>query len=283
MRSTFLLTSALAVGALAGPINKRYMVTEYDVDVETVTVYVTAAASSKPAPAPSSQYTPPPAQTPTPTPTPEYTPPPASSKVQSSQAPASSAPASGEHKSGEAQAKLSSGPDYQAMVLYHHNAARANHDASPLTWDTACEQNAKKAAETCIFKHDIPEGAGQGQNLFTLSGDSFNVSAGITESWYKGEFEPMQPYWGKDDIPDSVFHSVGHLTQMLWKDTTKVGCFSADCSGKMFVPDESGNLKSSEMDKYTVCNYAAAGNVAGGYAKNVAAPISTTNLGSWSD
>lgn len=165
-----------------------------------------------------------------------------------------------------------------AAMLFHHNTARANHAAKPLTWDSACEANARIAAEKCTFAHYIPDGAGQGQNLFTVSGKAFNATAGVTESWYKGELEPMKPYFGEADVPDDVFHQVGHLTQVVWKDTTRVGCVSIDCGDRMIVGGETSN-----MNKYTVCNYAPAGNVYGGYATNVAAPISMNALGGWAD
>lgn len=329
MRSSILLASALAMGALARPQSlckkPNRIVTKTEVVMLTVTAYVTEAnvepastspyvstsksrksackAKSTPAAAPSSTATPTPTPAPAPAPAPEpestsfelvSTPAPtpavetqpepepssskasepSSSNVQASEPTAST----GNRVKGADQAYLSSGADYQAAVLFHHNAARANHDAGPLVWDTDCEASARIAAETCIFEHYIPDGVRQGQNLFTVSGEAFNVTAGITESWYKGELEPMMPYFGQNNIPDDVFHSVGHLTQMVWKDTTKVGCVSLDCGSKMIV----GGTTSS-MNKYTVCNYASPGNVAGGYAENVAAPISTTNLGGWAD
>jgi uncharacterized protein YkwD len=184
------------------------------------------------------------------------------------------------HISGTSQAYLSSGPEYQRAVLYHHNSARANHNADPLVWDDDCASTAALAANTCQFEHYIPTGAGQGQNLFTVSGSAFNITAGITESWYKGELPPMLPYFGQKDIPEDVFHSVGHLTQMVWKGTTKVGCVSIDCGSSMVVGGTT-----STMNKYTVCNYAPAGNIAGRYALNVGAPVGTdaSALGSWSD
>ncbi|KAH8701207.1 CAP domain-containing protein [Phaeosphaeriaceae sp. PMI808] len=225
MRSSLLLSSALALGALARPTAKA-----------TTSILFPPASVAQPS------------------------------------------PASPNRPTGTGQAILSSGADYQAAVLYHHNAARANHGASPLTWDTACETNARIAAERCTFEHYIPQGAGQGQNLFTVSGKAFNVTAGITESWYKGELDPMMPYFGQNSIPDSVFHSVGHLTQLVWKGTTKVGCVSIDCGDQMKI-----NGQKSSLNKYTVCNYSPAGNVGGGYANNVAAPISTTNLGGWAN
>lgn len=182
------------------------------------------------------------------------------------------------HVSGPDQAYLSAGPEYQAAMLYHHNAARANHEAKPLTWDAECEANARIAAKKCLFEHYIPKGADQGQNLFTVSGDAFNATAGVTTSWYQGELVPMMPWFGKPDVPDEVFHSVGHLTQLVWKSTTKVGCVSLDCGDTMIVGGST-----SSMNKYTVCNYAPAGNMGGEYAMNVAAPISSTDLGGWAN
>ncbi|KAF2652410.1 PR-1-like protein [Lophiostoma macrostomum CBS 122681] len=315
MRSSLIIASALAVGAIAGPIRQRAIVTEVDLDVVTVTVYVTEGqdvptaapetthsrhhTESKSSQVPSSSSAAPsysvpetstvvvaPSSTPVDTPSSTSTPLPesttqaaSSSAIVTSQAPTTtSAVYNGDHPTGTIQDTLSTGADYQAAVLYHHNAARANHNADPLTWCDDCETNARITAERCTFEHYIPDGANQGQNLFTVSGDSFNVTAGITESWYKGEFEPMLPYFGQADVPDSVFEQVGHLTQVLWKETTSVGCVSVDCSGKMTVGGQS-----SDMDKYTVCNYAPAGNYAGEYGKQVGEPISTTNLGSWSD
>ncbi|KAH7355955.1 CAP domain-containing protein [Pyrenochaeta sp. MPI-SDFR-AT-0127] len=329
MRSSILLASALAMGALASPKPTRRkgnrIVTETELVILTVTVTVTEGypeppassvyisttpqepapteASSVPAAPPSSTTTPTPAPVPSPEPEPtsfelvssliptstpsvetQPGPDPEPTSAEATKPSSSTTQASvptisaGSHISGADQAYLSSGPDYQAAVLYHHNVARANHGAAPLTWDADCEAAALLAAKTCIFEHYIPDGVRQGQNLFTVSGEAFNVTAGITESWYKGELEPMMPYFGQNDIPDDVFHSVGHLTQMVWKDTTKVGCVSLDCGANMIV----GGV-SSTLNKYTVCNYAAPGNVAGGYAENVAAPISTTNLGSWAD
>lgn len=204
------------------------------------------------------------------------------SPVPSSAAPTpapSGAPLDPGHTPGAGQATLSAGLAYQNAILYHHNAARANHNAAPLVWNQTVADTAAVAANTCNFEHLIPAGAGQGQNLFTVSGAYFNVTAGITESWYKGEFQAMLPYFGQADIPDDVFHNVGHLTQVLWKGTTSVGCVSIDCGTRMVVGGQAG----SPLNKYTVCNYYPAGNVGTQYAINVGRPISTTNLGSWSD
>jgi uncharacterized protein YkwD len=182
------------------------------------------------------------------------------------------------HISGYEQAYLSAGADYKAVIIYHHNSIRANHDAAPLTWDSDCEANARIAANKCDFKHFIPQGAGEGQNLFTVSGPAFNVTGGITQSWYKGELSDMEPWFGKPNIPHDVFEKVGHLTQLVWKGTTKVGCVSIDCGNAMTV-----NNEASTMNKYTVCNYSPPGNYAGEYAKNVSPPIASAKAVGWMD
>jgi hypothetical protein len=203
----------------------------------------------------------------------------APTSISSSAAPSATPAQNGQtHLSGPQQAFLSSGVDYQNAILYHHNAARANHNAAPLVWNASCAANAQLAANMCNFAHYIPPNVANGQNLFTVSGSAFNVTAGITESWYKSEFPPMQPYFGQASLPDSVFHQVGHLTQVVWQGTTSVGCVSLDCGTRMKV-----NGQTSTLNKFTVCNYYPPGNIANRYDTGVLPPISTTNLGSWSD
>lgn len=185
----------------------------------------------------------------------------------------------GSRLSGPKQAYLSAGTEYQDAILFHHNAARANHDARPLLWDPVAESNARIAARSCTFNHYLPPGIQEGQNLFAVSGNAFNVTAGIIESWYKNELPYMRGFFGAEDIPEDVFHRVGHLTQVLWKATNRIGCASINCGKNMKVD---GN-PSSSLNKYTVCNYIPAGNIAGRYADNVGTLVPRAKLGSWAD
>ncbi|CAI6329267.1 unnamed protein product [Periconia digitata] len=220
----------------------------------STTVVPTTSSYAPPPPAPSSSAPPPPA-------TPVY---------------------GVDHISGEGQAELSSGQDYKNAALWHHNRARANHGASNLEWSDDCEAGAKTAAAFCDFEHHTTKG--QGQNLFTLSGDAYNVTAGITESWYKGEAD-IYHYWDQEPPKDSTgaldhdeFEKYGHLTQMLWKGTTHVGCVTVDCGARMTVGGAS-----SKLNKYTVCNYAPAGNVVGSFGDNVAAAAGKYSGFKWTD
>ena len=93
-----------------------------------------------------------------------------------------------------------------------------------------------------------------GQNL-AVSGGSGNVrgddpleyvKGAITSQWY-GEIKDFTSLFGQKDIGGSIFESVGHFTQLMWKGTTEVGCAVQFCpSGTIF----------NGMDSwYTVCNY----------------------------
>ncbi|KAJ8110734.1 hypothetical protein OPT61_g6494 [Boeremia exigua] len=192
--------------------------------------------------------------------------------------PTTQPPPNGVRVTGTAQATLSAGAAYQAAILFHHNAARANHGSPPLTWDTSCEVNARLAANTCNSVPYFPAGSTQGQNVFISTSDAFNVTAGITEVWYKGQFQAALPFFGSTTIPAASLPKVSLLTQLLWKHNTKVGCASVDCGYKMKGPGASPS-----WNKYTVCNYAIRGDNAGLFGLNVGRPVSLTKLGKWTD
>ena len=181
MLSSVFLTAAFAVGTLAGPIRKRdgYVDTVIDwVDVtvtECVTEYgypsVSAAAaevttkpwaghehshSSKPV-----TFTPVTAPSvaavaPTSSAVPAYTSAPSSAAPVSSAAPATSqATSSGNsHVTGTAEGDITSGLDYENMVLFHHNVHRANHSADALTWNQTLVDSAYALASHCVFQHN---------------------------------------------------------------------------------------------------------------------------------
>ena len=87
---------------------------------------------------------------------PAYTPAPSSTAPVSSAAPATSqASYSGNsHITGTAEGDLTSGADYENMVLYHHNVHRANHSADALTWNQTLADSAYALAQSCIFQHN---------------------------------------------------------------------------------------------------------------------------------
>ncbi|AEO61181.1 hypothetical protein MYCTH_2135772 [Thermothelomyces thermophilus ATCC 42464] len=188
-------------------------------------------------------------------------------------APVSSEPASAPAPSSTKEVTVPQPSDYASTAVYHHNVHRSNHSASALTWSDEHAGYAKTLAERCVFAHDTSiGGGGYGQNLamWGSSGDpeavgaTTSVARAISDGWYNDELElfPASDY-GKDNPDMSNFEKWGHFSQLVWKGTEKVGCYTNFCAP--------GTL-SSYGSWYTVCNYYPAGNVAGAYAKNVLPP-----------
>jgi uncharacterized protein YkwD len=163
--------------------------------------------------------------------------------------------------------------DYSSTAVYHHNVHRFNHSASAVEWDDEIAGHAKTLAERCVFEHDTKiGGGGYGQNLAMWGSsenpESFGAAASVARAasngWYNGEVNlfPTSDY-GKDSPNMANFKEWGHFTQLVWRETKKVGCHSHFCP-----PGTMSGLGSW----YTVCNYSPAGNMGGAYADNVKPP-----------
>jgi len=295
MRSSTFLTAAFAIGALASPILKRDVVTEYE--YVTDVVYVTAgaeptvAAVSTPTPHyggyPHSHHHPkpsskssvapaPPPSTPayTPTPTPAYTPAPVSTPAYtpepvSTPEPEPSAPSGG----------YPTGDDYQSIVVRHHNVHRANHSAPALEWSDELASIANDIGKSCVYKHDVTTGGGgYGQNIAAGASPS-DIGGVITGLFYNSEVTKYpNAYGGEPDMGD--FEEWGHFSQVVWKDTTQVGCATFDCSSH---PGGLSNTGGGVSPFFTVCNYKGPGNYGGEFHANVLAPLGHASVdGDWS-
>jgi len=131
----------------------------------------------------------------------------------------------------------------QQSLLDAHNEARARYGVAPLRWDDLLAADAQRYAEeiaqTCTLRH--AQQRGQGENLAYAAGRPVNAQGWLDEETY---FECGVPYRFEP--------RVGHFTQMLWADTTHVGCGIARCAGR----------NNAEM---LVCRYSPPGNRIGGY------------------
>lgn len=98
------------------------------------------------------------------------------------------------------------------------------------------------------------DGGGYGQNIAAgVKGD--NVSAVITELFYNGEINLYGDNYGRNSTTNPAFdndsfHEWGHMTQIVWKETTTVGCATVDCSSQGLA-NTGGNV----APYFTVCNY----------------------------
>ncbi|KAI1339171.1 scp-like extracellular protein [Xylariaceae sp. FL0016] len=165
--------------------------------------------------------------------------------------------------------------DMASAALYHHNLHRANHSAPEMTYSDKFAGYAANTAATCKFAHDMNQGdKGYGQNIAMWAvssgaaalGEAGAIKMATTDMWYNGEFSKFLPQYYGEATPDmSDFEGWGHISQLLWKSSTELGCHAQFCAkGTMY----------DDMDAwFMVCNYGPPGNVGGAYGTNVLKPL----------
>ena len=132
-------------------------------------------------------------------------------------------------------------------ILDAHNARRAEHCAPPLAWSDALARVAQGWADHlaqggCGLEHSAST---YGENLAAGTTGSLSPE-GVVQMWYAESAEYSYPNGG-------FSMSTGHFTQVVWTDSTALGCAVAQCNG---------------LDIW-VCNYDPPGNVEGEYATHV--------------
>lgn len=141
------------------------------------------------------------------------------------------------------------------QMLAYHNQFRALYGAAPLTWDAGLAAAGRDHANKCQFNHDqVPEG--NGNNIHASAGTS-SVSVHSTLDGYAAEFKDFD--WNTYNLNfGNGGPMVGHFTQMVWKETTKIGCgWSFNCNpGQLGF---SGNFGSASAFMSS-CMYVAPGN-----------------------
>lgn len=132
---------------------------------------------------------------------------------------------------------------FAKAILDAHNADRAKHLVSALSWDKDAYDYAQKVADNYDCSGVLTHTHGQfGENLAC----GYKDGPSSVEAWY----EEGETY------DYSAANEYNHFTQLVWKDTTKVGCAYKDCS-------------SNNWGLYVVCEYDPAGNVIGQEKANV--------------
>jgi pathogenesis-related protein 1 len=130
------------------------------------------------------------------------------------------------------------GLEWTDEVLEIHNAERASFGVKPLKWDSALAAGAKAYAQACSLKPSLTRGLGE--SLAIGNGvDARNAPKMLAAIWANEIFD-----WNcTTDKCSSGLCS--HHRQMVWAETTKVGCGFAPCSDGFAL----------------VCRYDVAGNV----------------------
>ncbi|KAH9500004.1 hypothetical protein Btru_076142 [Bulinus truncatus] len=125
--------------------------------------------------------------------------------------------------------------------LQAHNDARADVSLPPLVWDETLSDFSADWSSNCVFKHSDGD---YGENIYSSSPklDNVLVARSAVKSW-NSEIVNV------DDSKWTCFarskKTCGHYSQIVWRDTQRVGCGITHCkSAKNFV----------------VCNYDPSGN-----------------------
>lgn len=132
----------------------------------------------------------------------------------------------------------------QARWLAAHNVERSRLKQPLLAWDGALARDAevwaKKLAVSKSFEHDTQ--TKQGENLWQGTKDEYGPED-MVELWIE-----ERKFFKLGKFPDvstsGTWQDVGHYTQLIWYNTTHVGCATA----------------SNDEDDVLVCRYSPPGN-----------------------
>jgi len=132
------------------------------------------------------------------------------------------------------------------MYLATHNHVRSAHAASPLTWSNTLANAAQTWANRCQTVHSGGSVGPYGENL-AWGTPGFNQT-GAVNFWAAeaSQYNPRHP-------------QMSHFTQLVWRNTARVGCASANCP----------RLMNNNVGVFHVCEYDPPGNYAGQYSQNV--------------
>ncbi|PIA25036.1 hypothetical protein AQUCO_13300025v1 [Aquilegia coerulea] len=128
-----------------------------------------------------------------------------------------------------------------------HNLARSKVGVGPLKWNTTLANYAKNYSQQRSGDCELIHSQGPyGENIYWGQGEGVIDAAAAMKAWVDGEvvnydYNSNSCEFGKQ---------CGHYTQIVWKDTTQLGCGTAKCSD-------------AENKVFITCNYYPPGNYIG--------------------
>lgn len=133
-------------------------------------------------------------------------------------------------------------------LLKWHNYYRKLHGVPALKWSKRIENYARQWAKNLAARNRMyhRRSGSYGENLFWYSG-SRTSSKRVVSSWYN---EIRYYNFNRPGFSSKT----GHFTQVVWKNTRKLGC--------AYARARRGGI-------YVVCNYSPPGNVMGRFRRNV--------------
>ena len=136
--------------------------------------------------------------------------------------------------------------DSDRAILSAHNRYRAEVGVPPLRWSSSLAAGAREwaiyLANSNTFKHSDTQ---NGENLAIGTAGAYSPTE-LVDLW-GAEKQYFQPNAFPNVSTTGNWSDVGHYTQMIWRDTTEVGCAIATGNG----------------DSVLVCRYSPPGNYTG--------------------
>ncbi len=116
--------------------------------------------------------------------------------------------------------------DVEGRLLAAHNAERARVGTAPLRWADSLEAEARVWARELIrtnrFAHD-PARHGHGENLWTGWGGRTWTPEDMVGDWIAEKADYRHGVFPNVSRTGN-WSDVGHYSQLVWRDTTHVGC-----------------------------------------------------------
>lgn len=146
------------------------------------------------------------------------------------------------------------GGDFTQQILDAHNKERAGLGLPPLTWSKELAEDAadwaRHLAEIGRLEHSDPKDRGGhrvGENLCMGTAGGYTPAV-MVEGWIAEKRDFLYgTFPAVTGAASGDWHLVGHYTQVVWRNTTEIGCAKAS-TGTWDV---------------LVCRYNPAGNTAG--------------------
>ena len=127
-----------------------------------------------------------------------------------------------------------------------HNQQRASLGLPDLEWSDELAKQAQQWANAMAFKDEASHsGSGQGENIWFGENNSATI-----EDMFQLWLNEKQFFIESQPVPDNCSESwekCGHYSQIVWSQTTQIGCAAA----------------ASQVNDYVVCRYNPPGNIEG--------------------
>jgi pathogenesis-related protein 1 len=146
--------------------------------------------------------------------------------------------------------------DLARTAIDAHNQVRSHASPAPspallgVQWSAEVESVAQQWANHCVYEHNAARG-NLGENIAASSPGVWPTVAGVVQAWASEVSD--YDYASNSCAPGKV---CGHYTQLVWRESTLIGCAYARCT-------ENSPFPGFPVWDFWVCDYSPPGNWVG--------------------